>query len=196
MVLLKTHLIVACGALLLVGCSTPIPFGFGGKQRELFAGYVGYDSEGKNIRRVVPGVDVRLGRGWDGVSLGWSDLRLLSATPGAFAPPVTGTGQAVSWRWPLAFEWRGQGGKTYHAIGVRLLDRDRQLPTALFIHRVQFGVDVYVAPCANGVSAGYCSCSVLAADPAVDGVWRIEYSSRAPLWGRLIQDKEAPDARP
>ena len=159
-------------------------------------GYVGRDRAGKTIRRVVPGLDVRMGRGWDGVSLGWSDLRLLSVTPGAVVPPVIGTGHAVSWRLPLALEWRGRGGNAYHAIGVHLLVYSRPVPMALFIHHVQLGADVYVAPCASGVTAGYCSCSVLAADPAGAGVWRLEYSSRAPLWGRLNQEKEAPDARP
>lgn len=148
-----------------------MPVGCSGQPCDLVAGYASVDSSGHRYRRLVPGIDVRAGV-TRGVSLGWSDLRVLRPgdaaveAPGDAAPIPTG----------LARRWRGDDGM-WHAIGLFALPRPRG--GRAFVHHVRLAGSLLTDAGEAGVELGFASVTRVRVPLDSDEIHWIHYRSRS-----------------
>jgi hypothetical protein len=163
-----------------IGCAMPVPWSCEGGPCELVVGFASKDAANGRYRRVVAGLDAR--RGWltQGLTIGWSDLRLLHASgaPGTPAAHPEQPAQAgLHMKLPFYLAWREQGGGE-NRLGIFLMGMPR-LGRA-FVHHVRGGVSVMAGRHDSGFEAGLTSATHVAVplDEPDDGLYWIRYRSR------------------
>lgn len=188
--------IFAITTLPVVTTACAIPLSVRGS-REILTGYAAQSARGEAWRRVVPGLDVRLAPGRSGMTLGWSDTRMVVLAPRGEAAGVAPR-CARSWLPPLGTRWCASDG-SQHALGsffTALPDASNATAGRVFTHAIAAGA--YVDAGAAGTSAGIgVSSRTRITLPARSSLAALlSYDSRAPLAARLLERKDGSRANP
>jgi hypothetical protein len=108
---------------------------------------------------VVPGVDLRTSGGLPGVTVGYSDLRVLR--PVAARPDLPAErSSSIAFELPFCIRWTDARGDV-RRVGLFV---DRASPTTSrcsFVHHRYLGIEGHVAPGSSGASAGFGEMSLL-----------------------------------
>lgn len=196
-VLLVVSLLLAMAA----GCALPIV----GTDQEILFGYTCRNQDGTSHRRVVAGFDLRIGSGWDGGTLGWSDLTLIdvsiedpvresgsgdgawiptppaaTVSPGAVARPAHG----LRYRFPLALAWRNENGDE-HVLGLALHERHGPTTAAAYVQHSLMGLNVDATPHLVGVALSARRAGMLIIPEDSDDLYILDFSSRDKLASSL-----------
>lgn len=166
------------------GCSLALPKSL--TAVESVVGYAARNEEQGVFYKLTPGVDLRLGGGWEGLNVGVSEM-------GFYGPVTAADGNREHARfshfaYPLGWTWKGTEG-TQRWLGWVLLGRKEANDRVSFIHYGYFGGALELSQ-VQGAEIGLGRVTVLYAEPSESGVYVLQYSSFHPVAGRLIRRAE------
>ncbi len=153
---------------------------------------MGYSAERNGMeRRVVPGLDLRIGGPWPGFDAGLSDTTVAGESSGKVSD--TGPGRYPRYTPPLGWAWR-RGGEIRHAGWFY---RDTLSPTGAvqFIGEAKVGFSTVWHPAATSLDLGIRRQTAVIAHRDASGIFQIDFSSRRPLDGGIRTEqttKETP----
>ncbi len=169
-----------------------LPFGAGASApRQLLFGYAAENTRNRELRTVVPGIDVRVHAASAGVNLGWSDLTVLcpvEATAQHDEPPPAASPRYAP---PLGVSWHSADG-TKHLLGLVLFESGSppRGEEAVFLHHLYGGVAVGFGSVLQGVEVGLGSTTVLSVPQDAPGFYVLRYASRARSSASFVVGKE------
>lgn len=154
---------------------------------ESIVGYAARNEARRLFRRVTPGLDVRIGTEWDGLSLGWSQITIIAPSePGAGSDGAESFSRFAP---PLGWTTRERDG-VQRWYGWVWIERRAMEDPVLFVHQGQIGAGVRTSRLARGFQIGAGRTTLLRADPEVPGAYRLAYCTRRPTEGRLTKLRE------
>ncbi|HTI69327.1 MAG TPA: hypothetical protein VMF06_05150 [Candidatus Limnocylindria bacterium] len=160
-------------ALSLAGCS--LPAGPGGAH--LTFGYASVAKSLKQVRTMVPGLDIRSGTGCDGISLGWSSV--LVAEP---VPPGTASTNTVQkpWRYVPPLGWEKDDGQRQKTVGWFYWRRPAMARDGcLFVAQNQAGISLGIGSGMGGLDLGLARQTWVFAPVQSNGLWQLSFRSGA-----------------
>lgn len=168
----------------MAGCSVTLPKSV--TAVESIVGYAAKDEERGVFYKLTPGVDLRLGGGWEGLNVGISDL-------GFYGPVVAQAGnrQHIAFShfaYPLGWTWQKING-AQHWLGWVLLERKPANDRVSFIHYGYVGGALNFSQSQQGAQVGLGRLTLLRLEPDESGVYVLQYSSCHPANGRLAKVK-------
>ena len=167
------HLALACG-LALSGCS--IPIGAGGKH--LTVGYARSSNHPLQVQTVVPGLDVRVGTGHDGVNLGWSSLLVAAPLHTSETNTSVASRTERGWHYEPPFALEKSDGAQTRRVGWFLWQRGSpSLEGCRFIAEEHVGLALGLNRHLKGLEIGVGRQTWLLASRNSDGAWRLSFQS-------------------
>lgn len=126
------------------------------------------------VTQQAMGVDLRLGTGNDGATIGYS--RLTTAFPeGATGPPAK-----MGFRWPLGFAWRDDSSGVLHELGW-IATRVPEPGRVSLTHDCELGLGAMLSRRGPAAVVGYRDRLTVEAPPDDDAVYVVRYESDKPL---------------
>jgi hypothetical protein len=154
---------------------------------DLVVGYAMKDDRTHCTRRLVPGIDLRFGGPWSGVSLGLSSLVVVE--PMLATAPDSEPAEST---FALPFGWRtrsAEGRERWFGITLPRLGRSSS-HTFLVAHSL-IGIDVRTNELQPGLTIGALRTTVLHTDPSRSGSYVSRFSSRRPEEATLESIEES-----
>jgi len=175
--------VLVAGAAFCTGCSVSLPMR--SQRHEVVVGYVAQDRHRQLLRRIAPGLDLRVGGRWPGLSLGYAEQTMLEPSAAAPAPPDASDTTGPGFAWPLGITWRAADGVDRWLGWVSVDAPDRAVTG--FVADTYLGISLLTAPAPAGLRIGIGRTTVLVA-PA-EGAQAIAFCSHDPE-GATFTDME------
>ena len=175
---------LAIAAALFGGCSVPVASG----GKNLSFGYARRSHDATQVQTAIPGLDVRVGTGHDGLNLGWSSLVVAQPMNLASEPPNTESESGWTYAAPLGLKKRDSEGVGF--VGWFYWTRPKVASSnALFVASGHGGVAFGVNSRSAAVDIGFGRQTWLTAPRDSSGVWRLSFESG--LAGKTVLIKES-----
>ena len=173
---LAAFLLVA--AIATTSCALTVPCGAGKREFRLLIGYLAEDAMRRKTRQAVLGLDCEIPSISRGLTLGWSDLRLLSPAPDtAETAASAATNGTLEYCPPLGLLIVTTDGVRHRLGWICLISDGRQTPIR-FIHHIQGGVSLTANEHSSGIGLGLSGLATLSVPKEENRVYILEYCSR------------------
>lgn len=167
------------------GCSIPVWPSRG----NLTVGYVRTSLDERQVQTKVPGMDVRIGTSYDGVTVGWSSVLAASVASVQLTSTTASldTGKRLrSFVPPLGFIWTDDTAT--HRLGWFFWYRPKTSSVPChFVASSYGGFTVNGSPYSKGVEFGFGRQTWLVAPIDSDGAWRLDFRDSPGRMARLEQ---------
>ncbi len=178
---LTTALLLVPLCALLTDCSLPLSTSVDGTTRRFVLGYASENEHNYLTRRVIPGIDVRIDDASSGVSIGWSDLTVVSprlSDENQQEPPVAPCSHYAP---PFAVSWCSSDGTRY-AVGLVVLTAQlaRSARAPLFLAHTYAGLTVGFGSLLQGMEVGFGNVAVTTVPAGASGLYMLRYLSGKP----------------
>lgn len=165
-------LLVGLGAASSGGCSLPL----GSRGSHLTVGYARVSHDQRQVQTTIPGLDVRVGTGHDGMNLGWSTLVIAAPTTQGSAPvdtPANG-----GWRYEPPLGLARSDGASLRRLGWFYWNRPAPAADGCrFIAAGHAGLALGLSRQLKGLEAGFGRQTWILVPTNSSGAWTLFFQS-------------------